>query len=246
MATRVTVEPRRQVSADDWLMLLLAVVSVVLLAWITFWEVDPDTERLVVLADYVVCGIFAVEFVWRWRRSGEGWRFPARNWYEVLGMIPVSHPAFRSFRLLRIVIVLARVGRAADRAFGERVTARLVERFADTIVQVIRRPVTLAVMDEVTAVLAAGEHARNVARAIEQNREELDAMIVELVRRDETVGKLRFMPFHDELVRLVSDTVFRMLFEALHDPRTHELIADVIRESANQMRHEVRTRPVRI
>ena len=60
------------------------------------------------------CGIFAVEFVWRWRRSGMGWRFLRSYWYEVLGMVPLSDPAFRSFRLLRIVIILARLGREDD------------------------------------------------------------------------------------------------------------------------------------
>src|SRR3546814_8727240 len=83
---------------------------------ISDWSSDVCSSDL----DYAICALFAVEFLWRWGRSGEGWRFPARYWYEVLGMIPVSHPAFRSFRLLRIVIVLARLGRAADRAFGDR------------------------------------------------------------------------------------------------------------------------------
>src|SRR5690625_5368148 len=35
-----------------------------------------------------------------------------RNWYEIIGMIPLSHPALRSFRLLRVVVVVARVARA--------------------------------------------------------------------------------------------------------------------------------------
>ncbi len=221
-------------------MLLLAATSVALLAWITFWDVPPEVERRVILADYLVCAIFAVEFGLRWIRAG-GWTFPFRYWYEVLGMIPISHPFFRSFRLLRIVAVLARLGRVADRALGDRVTEAVVRRFSDTIVSVIRRPVTVAVMDEVTAVLAAGAHSRNVATALDRNREELDEMIVELVRADPAIGRLRHLPFHAELVRTVSGVVFRMIFQALHDPRTHALIGDVIHESAGQMRREVRT-----
>lgn len=224
----------------DWFMLLLAVVSVVLLSWVTFWDVPAETERRVIRADYAVCAIFAVEFVFRWRRSSDGWRFPVRYWYEVLGMIPISHPAFRSFRLLRIVIVLARLGRAADRAFGDRVTGRLVERFVETIVEVIRRPVTVAVMDEVAAVLQTGHYTRNIALALEENRGELDQMIVELIRQDSRLGKLKFVPFHDDIVRLVSDTVFRLVNQVLADPRTDELIADALRENIEQMRLAVR------
>lgn len=233
--------PRRPpVTFIDWTMFVLALVSVGLLVWITFWDVPAETERRVVIADFVVCGIFAVEFAWRWRRSGEGWWFPARYWYEVLGMVPVSHPAFRSFRLLRVVIALARVGRVADRAVGDRVTAALVNRSVDSIVEAIRRPVTIAMIDEVAAVLETGQYTHNIAAALQQNRAELDQMIVELVKQDARIGRLRFLPFHDDVVRIVSDTLFRLVFEVLDDPRTDELVSDLIRENLHQMGHAVR------
>ena len=226
----------------DWLMLLLAVVSVALLVWITFWDVDAQVERRVVTADVVVCGIFFVEFCWRWRRSRMGWRFLRSYWYEVLGMVPLAHPAFRSFRLLRIVVILARLGRAADRAFGDRASAYLVNRFTETIVDAIRRPVTVAVLDEVIAVIQTGNYTRHVAAAIDENRAELDALILELIREDQAAGRLRFVPFHDDVVRLVADTVFRIAEGALSDPRVHELISDAIRESATELRANVRAR----
>lgn len=229
------------VTVVDWLMLLLAIASVVLLSWITFFEVDPETRRQVILADYVVCGVFALEFAWRWRRSGQGWRFLRSYWYELIGMIPLSHPAFRSFRLLRIVIILARLGRALDRAFGDRATAYVVNRFSDTIVGVIRKPVTVAVMDEVIAVIQTGKYADHVASALERNRAELDDLVVDLIRQNQRAGRLKFVPFHDDVVRLVSDTVVAILTDGLKDPRTHGLIADAIGESADQLRIAVRT-----
>lgn len=226
----------------DWLMLLLAVVSVVLLTWVTFWDVDPDVHDRVVTADYVICAIFAVEFVVRWRRSRMGARFLRTYWYEILGMIPLSHPAFRGFRLIRIVIILVRLGRAADRAIGDRATAYVVGRFADTIVGVIRRPVTVAVLDEVIAVIQTGNYTRHIASAIDENRAELDALVLDLIRQDQTTGRLKFVPFHDDVVRLVADTVFRIAEGALDDPRVHELISDAIRESATELRANVRAR----
>lgn len=226
----------------DWLMLVLAVVSVVLLTWVTFWDVDPDIHDRVVTADYVICAIFAVDFLVRWRRSRMGARFLRMYWYEILGMIPLSHPAFRGFRLIRIVIILVRLGRAADRAFGDRATAYLVGRFADTIVGVIRRPVTVAVLDEVIAVIQTGNYTRHIASAIDENRAELDALVLDLIRQDQTTGRLKFIPFHDDVVRLVADTVFRIAEGALDDPRVHELISDAIRESATELRSNVRAR----
>lgn len=227
------------VTLVDWLMLLLAVVSVALLTWVTFWDVSDTWTRRVVTADIVVCAVFAIEFVWRWRRSGLGWRFLRRYWYEVVGMVPLAHPAFRSFRLLRIVVVLARLGRAADRAFGERATAYVLSHSTDAIVDAIRTPITVAVLDEVIAVIRTGHYTRHIAAAINENRAELDALILDLIKQDRTAGRLRYVPFHDDIVRLVADTVFRIAHEALDDPRVQELISDAIRESATELRANV-------
>lgn len=222
-------------------MLLLAIVSVALLSYITFWDVPARVRDRVVTADYVVCGIFFVEFCWRWRRSRRGWRFLRSYWYEIIGMIPLSDPAFRSFRLIRVLVIIARLGRAADRAFGDRATAYVVNRFADTVVDAIRKPVTVAVLDEVIAVVQTGNYTRHIASAIDENRIELDALILDLIRSDQATGKLRYLPFHDDIVRLVADTVFRIAEGALDDPRVHELISDAIRESAVELRANVRS-----
>ncbi|MBJ8346091.1 ion transporter [Antrihabitans sp. YC2-6] len=224
----------------DFVMLGLAVVSVLLLAWITFFDVPDDLVHKVIIADYIVCAIFAVEFAYRWRKSGETWKFPVRYWYEVLGMIPVSDPAFRSFRLLRIIVVLARLGRTADRAFGARITGALVDRFVVTIVDVIKRPITVAMLDEVAGVLQAGHYTANIARALEENRSELDAMILEQIKRDPQAGRFKFLPFHDDIINIAADTTFRILLATLADPRTDELVSDMIRENLDQIRDAVK------
>ncbi|MEU7633503.1 ion transporter [Nocardia sp. NPDC049220] len=224
----------------DFLMLTLAVVSVVLVAWITFFPVSGHTHRVIVLVDSTVCAVFAAEFLWRWRRAGWPWTFPFVYWYEVLGMIPVTSPFFRGFRLLRILVIVVRLARVADRAFGDRVTAAVVNRFVSTIVDTIRRPMTIAVMDEVADVLRTGHYTRNIAAALEENRAELDEMILELIKKDPQAGRVRYVPFHDEIIRLIADTTFRIVFQVLDDPRTDELVSDMLRENIDQIRDAVR------
>ncbi|MFQ6394693.1 ion transporter [Nocardia sp. KC 131] len=232
---------------SDLVMLALAVVSVVLVAWVTFFPVSGHTHRVIVAIDYSVCAIFAVEFLWRWRRAGWPWTFPFIYWYEVLGMIPVTSPFFRGFRLLRIVVIAVRVGRVADRALGDRVTAAVVNRFVKTIVDVIKRPMTIAVLDEVAVVLRSGHYTRNIAAALEENRAEMDEMILELIKKDPAAGRVRFIPFHDDIIRLIADTTFRIVFQVLEDPRTDELVSDMLRENIDQIRdavhHKVRVEP---
>ncbi|WP_280308163.1 ion transporter [Nocardia abscessus] len=224
----------------DFLMLALAIVSVALVAWITFFPVSGPTYRVIVVVDWTLCAVFAIEFVWRWRRAGWPWTFPFVYWYEVLGMIPVTSPFFRGFRLLRIVVIAVRLARVADRVFGDRVTAAVVNRFVTTIVDTIRRPMTIAVMDEVAHVLRTGHYTRNIAAALEENRAELDEMILELIKKDPRAGRVRYIPFHDEIIRLIADTTFRIVFQVLEDPRTDELVADVLRENIDQIRDAVR------
>ncbi|MGO4616647.1 ion transporter [Nocardia sp. 2TAF39] len=224
----------------DFLMLALAMVSVVLVAWITFFPVSGHTRHTIVIVDWSVCAVFAAEFLWRWRRAGWPWTFPFVYWYEVLGMIPVTSPFFRGFRLLRIVVIVVRLGRVADRVFGDRVTAAVVNRFVVTIVDAIRRPMTIAVMDEVVQVLRTGHYTRNIAAALEENRAELDEMIVDLIKKDPQAGRVRYIPFHDEIIRLIADTTFRIVFQVLEDPRTDELVSDMLRENIDQIRDAVR------
>ncbi|GAB2651678.1 ion transporter [Nocardia goodfellowii] len=239
MGARV-VYPRKPLPAwVDALMLVLAVVSVALLVWITVWSVDENTRRTVVSVDYAICAVFALEFVWRWARAGWRWTFPFLYWYDVLGMIPVTSPWLRGLRLLRIAVIVARLARAADRAFAEPVVTAVVNRFLPTIIELTRRPMTIAVMDEVAHVLRTGHYTRNIAAALAENRAEMDAMIVELIKSDPQAGKVRYIPFHDEILRLIADTVFRILFGVLADPRTDELVSDAIRENVDQIRDAV-------
>ncbi len=221
-------------------MLALAIVSVGLVVWITLFPVAGPTRHAVVVVDWSLCAVFAAEFLWRWRRAGWPWTFPFVYWYEVIGMIPVTSPLFRGFRLLRIVVIVVRLARVADRAFGDRVTAAVVNRFVTTIVDAIRRPMTIAVMDEVAQVLRTGHYTRNIAAALEVNRAELDEMILELIKRDPRAGRIRYVPFHDEIIRLIADTTFRIVFQVLDDPRTDELVSDILRENIDQMRDAVR------
>lgn len=226
----------------DWLMLLLALFSIGLLLWETLNDLPPETTRRVIAVDYAICAVFFAEFLWRWR--DEGWRgdFPLRNWYDILGMIPVAEPAlrgFRLFRVVRIVVLLSRFARAADRAFGEEFTYRMVRHISGGLVAAIKRPVTIAVLEEVTTVLQKGHYTRNIARALDANRDTLTDTIVDNLRRDPSMRHLARVPFYEDIVRATALTSLRVVLEVLDDERTDELVADILRENLNQIRYAV-------
>jgi hypothetical protein len=236
-------ERLRRIAALDWAMLALAVLSVGLLSY-EFWGGPSEAWRArIVLADLAFCAIFAVEFGARWSRERWSRRYLLRNWYEVLGMIPVAHPALRGFRLLRfvrIVVLLSRMGSAADRALGDEFTYRLLSRVQDSVVEAIGGAVTLYVLDEVARVLERGTYTRNVAAALAENRASLEDMIVEKVAEDPRARRLQRLPFYDDIVRAVTRAVLDVATGILKDPRTDELVADLLRENLAQIREAVR------
>ncbi|HEX4872926.1 MAG TPA: ion transporter [Nevskiaceae bacterium] len=235
----------RRVGWLDWSMLVLALVSIGLLLWETLLPVSETTRDWIIRADYLICALFAAEFLWRWSRTGWERAWPLRNWYEVVGMIPVADPAlrgFRLFRVIRIVVLLSRFGKAADRALGEEFTYRLVSRMQNAVVEAIKGPITVAVLDEVVDVLIQGHYPRNIARALRENETEIEAMIAEKLRQDPDAGRLRRLPFYDEVVNATTRAAFRVVMEILHDPRTDEIVADLLRENSAQIRASLRER----
>lgn len=238
--------PPHRISTLDWLMLLLALVSIGLLSWETWGTVTAAQRQWIFRADYAICGIFAVEFLWRWRQVGFARGFVLRRWYEVLGMIPVAEPALRGFRLFRvarILILLSRFGMAADRALGRGFTYALVNRVSSRIAETVSRPITLAVLDEVVEVLQQGHYTRNVARALEENRSELRAMALERILADPELRRFQRLPFFNDLIEATVEAALRVGGELLNDPRTDEFVADVLRENITQIREAVRRNP---
>lgn len=244
----VFTQKKESVGFIDWAMLALAFVSVVILSWATFTDVPDDILYWIIIGDFVVCGIFLVEFLFRWREAGWPLNFPLRRWYEVLGMIPVADPALRGLRLLRVVrviILLSRLGRAADRALGEEFVYRLVRRFSNIIIGVIKRPITIAVIGEVADVLKKGHYTQNVARALEQNHQMLVDTILDQVAADSRTAYLQRLPFYRDIARVSADTSLSVVLQILQDPRTDELVADILRENLDQIREAIHERDVK-
>jgi hypothetical protein len=129
------------------------------------------------------------------------------------------------------------------RGVREPFIVRLINRASDRVVEVVKRPITIAVLDEVASVLQTGHYTRNVAAALEENRLELKQMVAEKIRDDPTAGRIYLVPFHDRLIEQVSETTLRVILEILADPRTDELVSDMLRDNITQIRQAVRERP---
>lgn len=143
--------------------------------------------------------------------------------------------------LVALAVVAGLIGRTmVRRGIREPVVVRLIRRTSDRVVDVVKQPLTIAVLDEVAEVLQAGHYTRNIAAAIEENRYEIKQMVSEKIKGDPTTRRINYVPFHDRLIDQASETTLRVILQVLADPRTDELVADMLRDNITQIRQAVR------
>lgn len=145
--------------------------------------------------------------------------------------------------LIVIAIVAAVAGHAlVRRGLREPFVVRLINRASDRVVDTVKRPITIAVLDEVAEVLETGRYTRNIAAALQENREEIKLMVSEKIKEDPAAGRINLIPFHDRLIEQASETTLRVILEVLADARTDELISDMLRDNLKQIQQAVRNR----
>ncbi len=108
--------------------------------------------------------------------------------------------------------------------------------------EVIKRPLTIVVLEEVAAVIQTGRYTRNISDALLENHHELKALVAEKVRADPNARVVKRLPGYDAIVSEVSETTLRVIVEMLSDPRMDELVSDLLRNNIEQIRSAVRDR----
>ncbi|HET7798185.1 MAG TPA: hypothetical protein VFK72_09890, partial [Nevskia sp.] len=64
----------------------------------------------------------------------------------------------------------------------------------------------------------------------------LRAMIAEKLKQNPRTKTLSRLPFYNDIVASVIDAGLSLAHEVLADPRTDELVADILRENVDQLR----------
>jgi len=93
---------------------------------------------------------------------------------------------------------------------------------------------------DVDFVMPVYNEGANIARALDENHAELRAMITDKLRENPSAGRLKRMPFYDDIVAGTIDAALAVVQEVLRDPRTDELVADMLRENIDQLREAVK------
>ena len=111
---------------------------------------------------------------------------------------------------------------------------------AERVLDLVKRPLTIFVLDEVAAVVQTGHYTKNFSDALKENHDELKALVADKVRQDPNVRLIGRLPGYDTIVSEVSETTLRVIIEMLQDPRMDELVNDLLRNNINQIKQAVR------
>ena len=75
--------------------------------------------------------------------------------------------------LVLLSVTAAFLGRKLiSRGLREPIIVRMINRTSERVVSAIKRPITIAVLDEVADVLRSGHYTRNVVSALDENHDE--------------------------------------------------------------------------
>jgi voltage-gated potassium channel len=235
----------RRVGALDWIMIALAVASVlVLILTESFGFLVEDTSwRLwLIYADVALCGVFLLEFLVLLARAEDRRAFVKGRWYDLIGMVPISHPllrGFRLFRIVRVVVVLSRVSKTADRSFGDAAVERMVQRYRDVLVDAVEQRILLRSLEVVEPPLLRSRLPMRIADALDARRGDLRAAVHSSLQGVPIIRHLMKLNVSQDMLRAVEDVVLETVVTALRSEEINRVVQDSFREGIAELRRAV-------
>lgn len=239
------VDREERVTWDDYLMIILAIVSLaILIVESAFaYTLDAESQRALVRADLAIVAVFAVEYLLRLLRAPRKLNFVLSNWYDLLGMIPVSHPmlrGFRLFRLLRIVVLTSRFVRATNRTFGEMTVEAVARRYHEVIVQAIGDRLLIRSLDVLEGPLGRSHLPATLGASLSEQKEELRKMIRKSLEHVPVVRRLVRLPYSDEILLAMESVSLEVVTGILQSDEINETVQNTMLSSLDELRRAVR------
>ncbi len=87
------------------LILFLSIYVIVSLTVTTFIKLKPEEDRLLHYIDYIICGIFFIDFIQSYRRAKNKLEYMKWGWIDLISCIPMID-YFRIGRMVRLIKII--------------------------------------------------------------------------------------------------------------------------------------------
>lgn len=214
----------------DLAVLGLALASAILLVASVTVAPTADETTWVRSIDYAAVGVFGLLLVGKALASGAPLRYTRHHWFDVIGLLPVTHPVFgldRWWTLIAVLIVLARASAALDRAFGERVLFAVFARYRAAIVEELSEPILIRLLVIIREALAKGSYMESIGKRVDARRPEIHDVVRRAVASSPKLTLAAKLPGADRFVRETVDEAVTAAVVAL----TSEELNSIVREA---------------
>jgi hypothetical protein len=121
---------------------------------------------------------------------------------------------------------------------------RMLTRLSEILVELIKRPIALAVLDEIHDVVQRGDYAVAMSGDLARTRAELENTVRRKLKSDPRLQRFSAIPFSDQLIELVGETALSVVMETVADPCTEELLERVATAVIQEVRTSIQQRAI--
>lgn len=217
----------------DYIMIILAILSVLLLVVERLIPLDPVYITAIIYADLVIVAIFFTEFMVRIRKSESKIDYAIEHWYEIIGMIPAAHPVlrgFRLFRIFRVFVITSRLIKTVNLSFGQNIVSRILNKYKDLIVEELYQVITLRALDMVKEVLEDTDYTNSVQKVLNRRREDVTGIITLTMDNYAKSDWIKRSSLYKKFKNQTSDIFTNIIADVMEDERMNALLTDIINE----------------
>ncbi len=245
----MSVEPRRadlalksNILVIDLAALALALGSLIVLVARRTVDLEPGEIEILLWTDYAAIGLFALLFLAKGVVAESPRRYLRGHWFDVLGLLPVTQPLLgldRWWTLAGVLIVIARASAALDRAFGERVLARVLDRYRAALVEELTEPILVRILAILRDALTRGRYLESVGKSVEEKRRDIHEVVRKAVKASPKMTFLRSLPGMERKLDEAVDEAVTSAVVALTSDELNRLVTDAIDRALRDLEREV-------
>lgn len=232
-------------TAGDAVLLALAAVDVLLLFVVDVYAVFlPDAVGgTIVLVDLGLVAVFALAFLAEMARASDRTAYARSHWYDLVGLVPIAHWAFRSFRLVdllrRYVVEHHPVERSAVTDWTDALARVLFARYRDVQVEELADPIVLSAIERLRGPLVQTRWAQAIGGSLALQRPRLRAAVGDALAEDARVGRVARTRPGRFLVDEVTDATLDATIETLQSEEVNDVVGEAIDGTIDEVRARV-------
>lgn len=234
-----------QPTSVETALLALAAVDVLALFVVDVYAdfLPGAVDGRVLIADLGLVVVFAVAFLVRAAQASEAARYARTHWYDLVGLIPIAHWAFRSFRLvgfLRAYVVRQRpIGGSSGKHWTDELARLAVARYRDVQVDELADPLVVSSIERLRDPLAATRWSEAIGGSLDARRPQIRACVGDALTQDPRLGRLARTRPGRYLVGEVTDATLAATVETLRSEEMDRALGEAVEEALDGVRDRV-------